>query len=109
MFESVDGYLDSIKSSEHQLELGLLVPYEDDVHEHSFPFGPEHPPPEKFHHHHNSYSRMFHVEPMAGIELIKLAGADGRVNLPAGTIMEHTLAGIAEIGAVSALAAGCAV
>lgn len=108
VFESVDGYLENITLSTCQLELFLLVPHEDDVHDHSFPFGPDHPPPAKFHHHHNSYSRMFHVEPMTGVKLIQLAGNRRRIILPAGTIMEQSDLGILETTAGAAIVAGLA-
>lgn len=115
LFESVDGYLEGIALSSGHLQISLLVPQEDDVSKpcHSHPFGQDHPAPKDFYHHHNSYSRVFNVDPMTGRELISLAGASQSITLPAGTTMEQTDAGAAEVGVgalvVGGIAAGGAV
>ena len=91
-------------------QLVLLVPHEDDVRESCFsrPFGDEHPSPADHYHHHNSYSKIFHVEPMSAEGLIGLAGADRSFKLPAGSLMEQTLFGIAEVTGLAAIIAGTA-
>lgn len=108
MYEAVEGYLENIAWLGEHLQMTLLLPYEDDVTEHSYPFGPSHPAPDEFYHHHKSYSRMFHVEPMTGRRMIRLTGALGKVTLPAGTNVEHTLTGVAEAAAGAAIVGGLA-
>jgi len=109
LFEIIDGYVESVTyDSEHQLEITLLIPHEDDLLESAHPFGPSHPAPKNFYHHHNCHSRLFNVEPMKGSKLIAFAGADKTIAFPEGVVMEYTIVGIAAACVGAACAVGAA-
>jgi len=106
LYEVIDGYLENVKYSAKNMTLTLLIPHVEDLLDHSLPFGPSHPAPKHFYHHHNSYSRLFNVEPVSGLQLIERIeqNPNGKLSLPGGAVMEYTIVGIAAAGC--GLAAG---